>query len=199
MQPQSPSSQPANSLSLNLPLHKTPPLHNSALIPIPPPLHHLPQKLPSQTRRPRAHLPRLLPETPQIRLQHPRPNPPHLNPIRFQLMIPVQHDDVERRLGGAVADRFHVGPRFGPGAGGGEEGGRRGPGVGGEGGDHGEAGDEDEAWGWLLEEERHEDVGGDVGAGDVDVVGEVEGGAEGALVAEVGDVEVGACEGRRGD
>ena len=103
-------------------------------------------------------------------------------------MIPVQHQHVQRRLAAAVANRFEV-QFLRP---------TRREGRGGEvrfGGlcDVGEAGDEDEARVGGLEEQGHECPGEDVGAGDVDVVGLREAGAEGDFAGEEFDVEGCAC------
>ncbi len=136
----------------------------------------------------RPHLRRLLrPEPPQIRRQHPWPHTPDFHPVRLQLVVPIHHHHVQRAFRAPVADGFEI-QLFGPASGegwGGE--------VGFSGlGDVGEAGDEDEARVRGFEEEGHESVGEDVGAGDVDVVGVHEAFAEGDVAAHVLDVESGA-------
>lgn len=69
---------------------------------IPCPLHHLPQKLPSNTRLPRAHPLQQLPVPSQPRRQHPGTDAPHEHPVVAQCAPPFEHEHVEPRLGGAV-------------------------------------------------------------------------------------------------
>ena len=108
-----------------------------------------------------------LPEPAQIRLQHARPNTPHLDPVRLQLVVPIQHQHIQCRLAATISDSFEVELGLGPARG-----------LGWRGKvlltslvDGGEAGDEDEARVGGLEEKGDEGVGQNVRASDVDVVG----------------------------
>ena len=103
---------------------------------------------------PTPHLHRQVPPPPQIRRQPPRPHTPNLDPITLQLMIPIQHQHIQRRLTTSVSNSFEIDlfrPAGGEGRGG--EVGFCGFGL------VGETGDEDEAGGGGEEEERGEGVG----------------------------------------
>ena len=125
----------------------------------------------------------------QIRSQEARSHAPDLDPIRFQLVVPVQHHHVQRRFAAAVPDSFKVDflrPAGGLGR-------RREVGLAGL--RHlGEAGHEDETRVGGFEQEGHECPGEDVSAGDVDIVGFSEGVAERDFAGEEGRVEGGSWE-----
>ncbi len=135
---------------------------------------------------PSPHLLRQLGHAPQIRSQEAGPDAPDLDPILLQLVVPVQHQHVERRLAAAVANRVEV-HLLGP------------PGRLRRRGEVGlaclrevrETGDEDQAGVGRLEQERHEGPGHDVCAGDVHVVGSREAVAEGSFAGEEFEIEGG--------
>lgn len=141
---------------------------------IPLPLHHAPEKPPPNTRMPTAHLLHLGPHVAQIRRQEPRPHAPDPDPVRLELVVPVEHEHVERRLAAAVRDGLEV-DRLGP-PGRLRRRGEVGPARL---GDAGEAGDEDQTGVGRREQERHEGPRQDLRAGDVDVIGFGEAVAEG--------------------
>ena len=136
---------------------------------------------------PAPQLLRLLRNMPQIRRQETRPDGPDLDAILLQLVIPIQHHHIKRRLAAAIADGLKV--DFLRPAGGLRRGGeillaRH--------GHVGEAGHEDEAGVGRLEQEGHEGPGHDLRAGDVHVVGLVKAVAQGGLAGDEFDVKSGA-------
>nr|POF02611.1 hypothetical protein CFP56_58243 [Quercus suber] len=99
------------------------------------------------------------------------PNAPDLDAVGLQAKRPIEGEHVERDLGAAVADRLEGGGGLGP-AGGLRLGRVALAAV--EGGDLRQPGDEEQARVRGPQEQRHEGVGREVRAGDVDVVGAVE-------------------------
>nr|POE77348.1 hypothetical protein CFP56_08995 [Quercus suber] len=100
-----------------------------------------------------------------------RPNAPDLDAVGLQAKRPIEGEHVERDLGAAVADRLEGGGGLGP-AGGLRLGRRALAAV--EGGDLRQPGDEEQARVRGPQEQRHEGVGREVRAADIDVVGAVE-------------------------
>ena len=82
--------------------------NNFPHISIPLPLNDTLKNIPTNTRMPGPHLLRLLPHIPQPRSQEPRTDAENLDSILLQLVIPVDHHHVERRLAAAVRNRFEV-------------------------------------------------------------------------------------------
>lgn len=136
---------------------------------------------------PSPHLLRLLRHISQPSRQKPRPNAPHLHPILLQLVIPVQHQHIQRRLAAAVSDRLKL-DVLGPAGRLRRRGEVR----------HaclrhlGETGHEDQAGVGGFEQEGHEGPGQDVRAGYVDIVGLVEALAERDVAGDEFEVKGGS-------
>lgn len=179
------------SCSVRSPRHNPVLANNLPHIGIPLPLHNAPKEPPANTRMPTSHLFHLLLHVAQIRRQEPGPHAPDTDPVRLELVVPVEHEHVERRLAAAVRDGLEV-DRFGP------------PGRLRRRGEVGlarlddarEAGHEDETSVGRREQERHERPRQDLRAGDVHVIGLGEAVAEGHPAGDEFGVEGGPFRAR---
>lgn len=77
---------------------KSIPHHHLPGITIPNTLHNILDKITPNTRMSTTHLPNLLSQTTQARRQKSWSSTPDLHPIRLELMIPIQHQDIQCRL-----------------------------------------------------------------------------------------------------
>lgn len=76
-----------------------------------PPLRDVPEQVGADARVPEPHLRlRLGREVAEAGVQHARADGPGLDAVGLELVAPVQHQHVERRLAAAVADGLEVDP-----------------------------------------------------------------------------------------